>query len=455
MLQPVSVAQQQRWRSPSGGSSRSGIKEEETLLINTSSLLATLGHRGGTAVGGGGREGATVMSSAELSMAAAAELPSSPLALEYVNDFDLMKFDVKKEGLSGGLERAVGGGGGGGAAAGGGRHCTRMQPPGQGSVSSTPISTPCSSVPSSPSFSPAEHKNHLEELYWMPNSHQYQQQQQQQQMDPQTLSLSPEDAVEALIGHPPHLQQQQQQLPGSFEGYRAHAHAPHHAHPHPHHHGQQQQHHHHFTGNLTHHADELPAHPGGPGHPHQHTHHLSQEPDSPGPVSPESQHLHRHHHHGHHHGHHGHAHHHHHAHLGPGHLGSGGGALSVDERFSDEQLVSMSVRELNRHLRGFTKDEVIRLKQKRRTLKNRGYAQSCRFKRVQQKHVLENEKTQLINQVEQLKAEIGRLARERDAYKLKCEKLAGSGVIGSGGAPGGFREAGSTSDDPSSPEFFM
>lgn len=123
--------------------------------------------------------------------------------------------------------------------------------------------------------------------------------------------------------------------------------------------------------------------------------------------------------------------------------------LSVEDRFTDDQLVSMSVRELNRHLRGFTKDEVIRLKQKRRTLKNRGYAQSCRFKRVQQKHVLENEKTQLINQVEQLKAEISRLARERDAYKLKCEKLTGSGVNN------GFREAGSTSDNPSSPEFFM
>lgn len=123
----------------------------------------------------------------------------------------------------------------------------------------------------------------------------------------------------------------------------------------------------------------------------------------------------------------------------------------MEDRFSDDQLVSMSVRELNRHLRGFTKDDVIRLKQKRRTLKNRGYAQSCRYKRVQQKHVLENEKTHLIDQVEALKAEINRLARERDAYKLKCEKLTGTG------ANNGIREAGSrpTSDNPSSPEFFM
>ncbi|EPQ10796.1 Transcription factor MafB [Myotis brandtii] len=177
-------------------------------------------------------------------------------------------------------------------------------------------------------FSPTEQKTHLEDLYWMASTY--------QQMNPEALNLTPEDAVEALIGSHPVPQPLQ-----SFDGFRA-----------------------------------------------------------PSPPSP---------------------------------------------RFSDDQLVSMSVRELNRHLRGFTKDEVIRLKQKRRTLKNRGYAQSCRYKRVQQKHHLENEKTQLIQQVEQLKQEVSRLARERDAYKVKCEKLANSG----------FREAGSTSDSPSSPEFFL
>ncbi|KAJ1076184.1 hypothetical protein K5549_018104, partial [Capra hircus] len=66
---------------------------------------------------------------AELAMGA--ELPSSPLAIEYVNDFDLMKFEVKKE-----PPEAE-------------RFCHRLPP---GSLSSTPLSTPCSSVPSSPSF---------------------------------------------------------------------------------------------------------------------------------------------------------------------------------------------------------------------------------------------------------------------------------------------------------------
>ncbi|CAH2292710.1 transcription factor [Pelobates cultripes] len=303
------------------------------------------------------------------------DLPTSPLAMEYVNDFDLMKFDVKKEPLGGRADRTL-------------RHCNRLQP--TGSVSSTPISTPCSSVPSSPSFSPTEQKTHLEDLYWMTNNY--------QQVNPEALNLTPEDAVEALIG--PH--QMPPQLQG-FDSFRGH-----------HHHHHHNNHHHQYQG--VPHEDMGHQHP----HHHHHHHHLQGSP-SPSGSSTSSQQLQNSH--------------------QPHHQSSS----QVEDRFSDEQLVSMSVRELNRHLRGFTKDDVIRLKQKRRTLKNRGYAQSCRYKRVQQKHHLENEKTQLIQQVEHLKQEVARLARERDAYKIKCEKLSNNS----------FREAGSTSDNPSSPEFFM
>ncbi|XP_010607809.1 transcription factor Maf [Fukomys damarensis] len=237
------------------------------------------------------------------------DLPTSPLAMEYVNDFDLMKFEVKKEPVE--TDRII-------------SQCGRLIA--GGSLSSTPMSTPCSSVPPSPSFSApspgsgSEQKAHLEDYYWMTGY--------PQQLNPEALGFSPEDAVEALISN-------SHQLQGGFDGY--------------------------------------------------------------------------------------------------------------DDRFSDEQLVTMSVRELNRQLRGVSKEEVIRLKQKRRTLKNRGYAQSCRFKRVQQRHVLESEKNQLLQQVDHLKQEISRLVRERDAYKEKYEKLVSSG----------FRENGSSSDNPSSPEFFM
>ncbi|KGL97565.1 Transcription factor Maf [Charadrius vociferus] len=221
----------------------------------------------------------------ELAMSGS-DLPTSPLAMEYVNDFDLMKFEVKKEPVE--TDRII-------------SQCGRLIA--GGSLSSTPMSTPCSSVPPSPSFSApspgsgTDQKTHLEDYYWMTGY--------PQQLNPEALGFSPEDAVEALINSSHHP------LPGAFDGY--------------------------------------------------------------------------------------------------------------------------------------AKEEVIRLKQKRRTLKNRGYAQSCRFKRVQQRHVLESEKNQLLQQVEHLKQEISRLVRERDAYKEKYEKLVSNG----------FRENGSSSDNPSSPEFFM
>lgn len=76
----------------------------------------------------------------------------------------------------------------------------------------------------------------------------------------------------------------------------------------------------------------------------------------------------------------------------------------------------MSVRELNQHLRGLTKEEVTRLKQRRRTLKNRGYAASCRIKRVTQKEELERQRVELQQEVE-------KLARENSSMRLELDAL--------------------------------
>ncbi|KAG9329017.1 hypothetical protein AGOR_G00196090 [Albula goreensis] len=90
---------------------------------------------------------------------------------------------------------------------------------------------------------------------------------------------------------------------------------------------------------------------------------------------------------------------------------------------TDEELVTMSVRELNQHLRGLSKEEILQLKQRRRTLKNRGYAASCRVKRVTQKEELEKQKAELQQEVEKLAAENAGMKVELDALRSKYEAL--------------------------------
>lgn len=90
---------------------------------------------------------------------------------------------------------------------------------------------------------------------------------------------------------------------------------------------------------------------------------------------------------------------------------------------SDEALMGLSVRELNRHLRGLSAEEVTRLKQRRRTLKNRGYAASCRIKRVTQKEELERQRVELQQEVEKLASENASMKLELDALRSKYEAL--------------------------------
>lgn len=96
---------------------------------------------------------------------------------------------------------------------------------------------------------------------------------------------------------------------------------------------------------------------------------------------------------------------------------------SNKKKMNDDELVTLPVRELNRRLQGLPKDDVVKLKQKRRTLKNRGYAQNCRSKRMQQRQDLEVTNRSLEKEVKQLQRQLSHLTRERDLYKQQYEYL--------------------------------
>ncbi|KAM8730562.1 LOW QUALITY PROTEIN: transcription factor MafF [Acanthopagrus schlegelii] len=90
---------------------------------------------------------------------------------------------------------------------------------------------------------------------------------------------------------------------------------------------------------------------------------------------------------------------------------------------SDSELMSLSVRELNLHLRGLSREEIQKLKQRRRTLKNRGYAASCRVKRVSQREALEQQKMELQREVERLGAENAGMRKELEGLGARLAAL--------------------------------
>lgn len=113
-----------------------------------------------------------------------------------------------------------------------------------------------------------------------------------------------------------------------------------------------------------------------------------------------------------------------------GSTGRNGNSKNDSCDIDDTQLIQLSVRELNKKLNGCTKEDVVRFKQKRRTLKNRGYAQNCRTKRMEQKRNLEDklkDQEQLIKQLQNecahWKSDLQLCQMKNTSYQMKLQAL--------------------------------
>ena len=95
----------------------------------------------------------------------------------------------------------------------------------------------------------------------------------------------------------------------------------------------------------------------------------------------------------------------------------------TSSELNDDELLSLSTRELNRRLQSLSSDERSRLKQRRRTLKNRGYAQTCRTRRVNDHHKLQHTTEALVAEVNELKDKLSTVTAERDYYRDQFDNL--------------------------------
>ncbi|XP_039284255.1 uncharacterized protein LOC111050249 [Nilaparvata lugens] len=100
-----------------------------------------------------------------------------------------------------------------------------------------------------------------------------------------------------------------------------------------------------------------------------------------------------------------------------------GNSDSVSALFSEKELMELPTRELNKRCRGLPAQIVRRLKMKRRTLKNRSYANNSRTKRSNRSIQLEMQNKELMDTLGRLESTLFQVRAERDFYKKQCQTL--------------------------------
>ena len=93
------------------------------------------------------------------------------------------------------------------------------------------------------------------------------------------------------------------------------------------------------------------------------------------------------------------------------------------KEITDEEITNLRVSELNRFLRNVPWNEAARIRKRRRNLKNRGYALTCRLRKQREQEDLINENTSLKKQLEEGKFKFLKIWKEKEAYKRKYLQL--------------------------------
>ena len=96
--------------------------------------------------------------------------------------------------------------------------------------------------------------------------------------------------------------------------------------------------------------------------------------------------------------------------------------MDDDIDIAEDHLLKFSVRDLNKILHGMPKHKQKMLKQKRRTLKNRGYAQNCRSKRMVARQDLEVTNSTLHQNMQNLMNELTNTKKQCEILKELLHK---------------------------------